>query len=111
MPFAVATLILSGLLLTAPANAQSNITSVDPATAKAGALVSASGSGIDAGNVDALYLTNGKDDIQVAISEQNEKVIKFKVPDGVKPGRWALMIHTKGPEPRLLEFSVKLTVE
>jgi hypothetical protein len=33
-----------------------------------------------------------------------DKLIKFKVPAQVKPGRWALMTHMKsGSEPKLIE--------
>ena len=87
------------------------ILSVEPTSAKAGDSVSATGEGIGGTSVDALYLTNGTDDLQVQIIEQTEQLLKFKVPSGIKPGRWALMIRTKGPNPALLEQPVKLTVE
>ena len=88
------------------------ITSVDPPTAKVGDVVSAIGEGIGSANVDALYLTNDVQDAKVTMIEQTDKLIKFKVPGGVKPGRWALMIHMKsGGGTRLLEQPVKVTVE
>ena|SRR5260370_19686972 len=100
------------LLFPLPAKADgSRIHDVDPVTAKAGDTVTANGEGIDKLNVDALYLTNGTDDIKVVMSEQSDKLIKFKVPEKVKPGRWALMIRTKGAQPKLLEQPVKVTVE
>lgn len=102
-----AALVLSGLSL----HAQTRITSVGPASAKPGDVVTATGEAIDPANVDALYLTNGKDDIEVSMSEQTEKTIKFKIPADVKPGRWALMVRTKGAEPKLLEQPTKVTVE
>lgn len=114
MRFTLSAIALAGLLLfPVPAKAQgAHINSVDPLKAKAGDLVNVNGEKIDKANVDALYLTNGTEDVKVAMLEQGETLIKFKVPSGVKPGRWALMIHlSKGEEPRFLEQPVKVTVE
>jgi hypothetical protein len=113
MRFVLSVIAVAGLLLW-PLRLQADgtrVVSVDPVTAKAGDVVSVTGEGIDSASIDALYLTNGTEDIKVQILEQNEKLIKFKVPTGVKPGRWALMVRTKGPDPRLLEQPVKITVE
>jgi hypothetical protein len=112
MRYMPALVALAGLLIFAPRlRAQVKITAVDPDTAKTGDSVSASGEGIDNANVATLYLTNGTDDIKVEILEQNAKLIKFKVPSGAKPGRWALMILTKGNDSKLIEQPVKMTVE
>jgi len=43
-------------------------------------VVSVTGEGMDSANVDALYLTNDTEDVQVQIVQQQEKLIKFKVP-------------------------------
>jgi len=105
---------LTGLLLSAlPARAQgSHIISVDPPTAKIGDVVRATGEGLGQGAVDELYLTNSTQDVKIAIIEQTEAVITFKIPAGVKPGRWALMIHLKmGTGTRLFEQPIKVTVE
>jgi len=88
------------------------IVNVEPLTAKVGDTVTANGDGIDAANVDVLYLTDGTTDIKVAIMEQSDKRIKFKIPDGTKPGRWGLMIHLKSTTgPPLIEQPVKVTVQ
>lgn len=89
----------------------SRINSVDPLTGRVGDTIGAAGEGIDAAKVDELYLTDGTNDIKVQILEQKDTEIKFKVPAGVKPGRYSLMIRTKGAEPKLLEQPVKLTIE
>jgi hypothetical protein len=105
---------LAGLLLfTVRASAQpSHITSVDPLTVKVGAVVSAKGEGIGPAIVDELYLTNTEQDVKVDIINQTEKLITFKVPVGLKPGRWALMIHLKaGNGTRFFEQPIKVTVE
>ena len=103
---------LAALLMFASAvKAQTRITGVTPDTAKAGDEVTANGEDIDGAKVDKLYLTNGKDDFEVQISEQTEKTIKFKIPANMKPGRWALMVQTKGADVKLMEQPTKLTVE
>jgi hypothetical protein len=102
---------LAGLLfLPLTLKAQARINSVEPPSAKAGDIVSAAGESIDKSKVDVLYLTDGTNDIKVAMTEQTETLIKFKVPAGVKPGRWALMIKAKGTG-QLIEQPVKVTIE
>jgi hypothetical protein len=98
--------ILAALLATLHAQ---SVTAVDPATAKAGDTVSATGAGIDNGNVDSLYLTDGTNDVKCDVVQQTATAIKFKVPGTIKPGRWAVMVHTtKG---QFIEEPVKLTVQ
>ena len=63
-------------------------------------------------SVDELYLTNGSKDVKVNITEQGEKLITFKIPADIKPGRWALMIHLKAATgTKFYEQPVKITVE
>lgn len=86
-----------------------SVTAVDPATAKGGDTVTATGAAIDASNVDSLYLTDGTNDIKCDVVEQTATAIKFKIPATIKPGRWAVMVHTtKG---QFIEEPVKLTVQ
>ena len=85
--------------------------SVDPASAKAGDVVTVTGENLDQSIVAALYLTNGKDDFKTEITEQTSTSIKFKIPSAVKTGRLALMVLTKGKEPRLIEEPVKVLIE
>lgn len=101
--------LLPGCLLAVSARAQS-ITTVDPLSAKAGDMVSARGDGIDKAAVDTLYLTDGKNDFKCEIIEQTATSITFRVPAGMKAGRWALMVHTTTKN-QLVEQPVKLTVE
>ena len=114
MRLAVPAIALVGLLLL-PFNAKAQgtrINSVDPLTAKVGDAVTAQGEGLGSAAVDELYLTTGTEDVKVEIVEQSDKAIKFKVPSGVKSGRWTLMTHLKsGTGPKLVEQPVKLTVE
>jgi hypothetical protein len=41
-----------------------------------------------------LYLTNSINDFKCQMVEQTATA-KFKVPETIKAGRWALMVHTK----------------
>jgi len=88
------------------------IDSVDPATAKAGDVVTATGTDIGSDQVTEVYLTSGSTDLKVEVVEQTSKSIKFKVPAAIKAGRWALLINVKQGEGRaLMELPVKVTVE
>ena len=84
---------------------------VDPASAKSGDLVTVTGDNLDQNSVAALYLTDGKDDFKVEITEQSATAIKFRIPRAVKTGRLALMVLTKGKEPKLIEEPVKVLIE
>src|SRR5690242_4010673 len=100
------------MLMLAPALGAQNcrISSVDPGSGKVGDTVGAAGESIDATKVDELYLTDGTNDIKMQIVEQTDALIKFKV-SKAKPGRYSLMIKTKGPSPKLLEQPVRFTVD
>ena len=87
------------------------MTSVEPVTAKAGAEVSVAGENLDKGNVTEVYLTDGKNDFKVQVTQQAAAAIKFKVPDSMKPGRFSLMVLTATKPTRLVEQPVRLTVE
>jgi len=87
------------------------MSSVEPASAKVGAVVVIQGTNLDRDNVAALYLTDGRTDIKVPILEQTATSIQFRIPPEAKPGRLALMVLTKGKDPRLIEEPVKITIE
>jgi hypothetical protein len=112
MRYLVPILCLAAALWTAaPACAQSRLTGVDPLNGKSGDVVAAAGENIDKAKVVELYLTDGTKDFKVQILEQTDAQIKFKVPASVKAGRYALMIKTGGPEPKLLEQPIKFTID
>ncbi|MBV9399260.1 MAG: hypothetical protein JO062_14850 [Bryobacterales bacterium] len=103
--------IAAGVILLVPilCGQELKVASVDPATAKVGDVVTVNGDGIDKKNVDMLYLTDGKTDIKVEMTEQTAKAIKFKVPESAKAHRWALMVHTT--KDQLIEEPVRVTIE
>jgi hypothetical protein len=84
---------------------------VEPGNGKAGDELTVSGENLDKTVVAKVYLTDGTHDYEVTMTTQEAATIKFKIPEKAKPGRLALMILTKGKEPKLIEQPVKVTVE
>lgn len=87
------------------------MTKCDPSFALAGEEVSVSGENLGKANVAELYLTDGRNDIKVPVTEQTGSLIKFKVPANVKPRRLSLMVLTGGSDPKLIEQPLKITIE
>jgi hypothetical protein len=114
MKWSVISLLGAVALFCAPSvSAQSfpRMTKAEPSYAMAGELVSVTGENLAKKDVSKVYLTDGKDDIELALTEQTGTEVKFKVPGSVTAKRFTLMILTPGPEPRLIEQPCKLTVE
>jgi hypothetical protein len=84
---------------------------VDPGTGKAGDEITVAGENLEKAQVAKVYLTDGKNDVLVDVTEQTSTSIKFKIPTKASAGRFALMLLTTGKEPKLIEQPVKLTVE
>ena len=84
---------------------------VEPANGKVGDEVTVSGENLDAKVVKKLYLTDGKDDIEMEVTQQTAEAIKAKIPAKAKPGRYSLMVLTAEKDPKLIEQPVKCTVE
>jgi hypothetical protein len=84
---------------------------INPESAKPGELVTVSGENLDKSRVTELYLTNGKVDLKVTITDQAATAIKFKVPEKAAPGRYTMMVLLPGEEPKLLEEPIHFTVE
>ena len=81
---------------------------IDPDTAKSGDTVSATCENADKSSAE-LYLTDGKVDTKVAITEQGNDKIKFRIPS-VKPGRYHLAFLTAN-KASIIEQPVVITVE
>jgi len=86
------------------------MSTVEPTSGKTGDVVAVMGENLDKDNVAKVYLTDGKNDTPVEVTEQTATSIKFKIPTA-KPGRLALMILTTGKEPKYIEQPVKVTIE
>ena len=87
------------------------MTTVDPMTAKVGDVVTVAGENLDKSNVSEVFLNDESNDIKVQIAEQSATVIKFKVPDNAKPGRFRLVIRTPTTPPKDYIQPVRLTVQ
>ena len=86
--------------------------SVDPLSGKKGDVIAVTGENLDQGSVDKVFLTDGKNDTPVEITEQNATTIKFKIPDkAAKGSRLAIMILTKGKDPKYIEQPVRVMIE
>jgi hypothetical protein len=110
----LAATLLFALASPAPLHAQATMprmNTVEPASGAIGDVLTVTGDNLDQDNVAALYLTDGKSDVKVAITEQTDTSIKFKIPPEARTGRFALMVLTRGKDPKLIEEPVKVTIE
>ena len=104
--------LLAGLAFVAMAqDAMPRMTTVEPGNGKAGDELTIAGENLNKPGVAKLYLTDGKNDLEVQMTGQAATSIKFKIPASAKPGRFSLMILTGGKEPKYIEQPVKVTVE
>ena len=87
------------------------MTTVEPANGKAGDVLTVAGENLDKPAVTKLFLTDGKNDLEVEMTEQTATAIKFKIPAGAKAGRFSLMILTGGKDAKYIEQPVRLTVD
>ena len=90
--------------------AMPRMVSVDPPNGKTGDVITVTGENLQKDLVSKVYLTDGKTDLIVEVTEQTDTSIKFKIP--VKAaGRLALMILTTGKDAKYIEQPVKLTID
>jgi hypothetical protein len=87
------------------------MSTVDPGTGKPGDEITVAGENLDKASVAKVYLTDGKNDVLLALTAQTASSVKFKIPAKSAAGRFALMLLTTGKEPKLIEQPVKLTIE
>lgn len=107
--FIAVLMLLSSIALAQ--QAMPRMTAVEPDNGKAGDVLTVAGENLAKPDVEKLYLTDGKNDLQVEVTEQAPASIKFKIPATAKPGRFSLMILTGGKEPKYIEQPVKVTIE
>jgi hypothetical protein len=90
--------------------AMPRMTSVDPQSGKKGDIIAISGENLQKELVAKVFLTDGKNDLPVEVTEQTATSIKFKIP--VKAaGRLTLMVLTSGKDAKYIEQPVKLTID
>jgi|SRR5579871_1187915 len=86
------------------------VTTVEPDNGKVGDTVSAKGENLDTSSIAELYLTDGSKDTKVAIAEQSDKEIKFKIPAEAKAGKYHLLVLTAN-KTNMIEQPVIFTVQ
>ncbi len=109
MSFAVPLFLAASLA--AFAQSVPKMSTVEPDNGKAGDVITVAGENLEKAQVSKVYLTDGKNDVVLDLTEQTATSIKFKIPEKATAGRFALMLLTTGKEPKLIEQPVKLTVE
>ena len=86
--------------------------SVDPQSGKKGDVIAVTGENLDRASVDKVFLTDGKNDTLVEVTEHTATTIKFKIPEKAATGsRLAIMILTKGKDAKYIEQPVKVMIE
>ena len=85
--------------------------SVDPPNGKAGDVITVTGENLQKDLVSKVYLTDGKNDLIVEVTEQTGTAIKFKIPVKATAGRLSLMILTSGKDAKYIEQPVKVTID
>src|SRR5262245_49507723 len=106
----IVALLVSALVVFAQ-QSMPRMTSVEPTNGKSGAVLTVAGENLEKDQVAKVFLTDGKNDTPVEITEQTGTALKFKIPEKATAGRFALMLLTAGKEPKLIEQPVKVTVE
>jgi hypothetical protein len=89
------------------------MTAVEPQNGKSGDVIVVSGENLQKDAVAKVYLTDGKNDIEVSIDAQTEKELKFKIP-AKATGRLSLMILTASKDAKdqkLIEQPVKVQID
>ena len=106
----VVSLLVAASFVAYAQQAMPRMISVDPPNGKKGEVVTVTGENLQKDLVAKVYLTDGKNDLVVEVTEQTDTAIKFKIP--VKAaGRLALMILTTGKDAKYIEQPVRLTID
>lgn len=107
----VAAFVLAASCVAYAQQAMPRMTSVDPLNGKKGDVIAIVGENLHKDAVAKVYLTDGKNDILVEVTEQTATSIKFKIPMKVSAGRLTLMVLTTGKDAKLIEQPVKVTID
>jgi hypothetical protein len=106
----IAILLVLACALALAQQSMPRMTSCEPDNGKSGDVIVVSGENLTKDAVAKVYLTDGKNDIEVQVTEQTATSLKFKVPAKAK-GRLALMVETTGKDVKQIEQPVKVTIE
>jgi hypothetical protein len=109
LSFVVSLLIAAGLSAYAQ-TAMPRMTSCEPQNGKKGDVIAVAGENLTKEVVAKVFLTDGKNDFAVEVTEQTATNIKFKIPEKAT-GRLALMVLTTGKDAKYIEQPVKVTID
>jgi len=107
----VTLLLLAASFVAFAQPAMPRMTSVDPLNGKKGDVIVVTGENLAKDLVAKVFLTDGKNDVLVVVTEQTATTIKFKIPEKVDAGRLTLMVLTSGKDAKLIEQPVKVTID
>jgi nitrous oxidase accessory protein NosD len=103
-------LAVAACLLAYAQTASPRMISVEPQSGKAGDTVAVTGENLAQALVAKVFLTDGKNDTPVTVTEQTDTTIKFTIPK-VTAGRLTIMVLTTGKDAKYIEQPVKLTIQ
>ncbi len=106
----IASVLLAACLAVYAQSASPSASAADPLNGKRGDVITVTGTNLSKDLVAKVYLTDGKNDIQVDVTEQTATTIKFKIPIKAT-GRMSIMFLTAEKEPKYIEQPVKVTVD
>jgi hypothetical protein len=108
----LASLLLVASMVVWAQQAMPRMTSVDPMNGKGGDVIAVTGENLQKDAVAKVFLTDGKNDIPVEVTEQTATTIKFKVPEKAQAGtRLTVMVLTTGKDAKYIEQPVKLEID
>jgi hypothetical protein len=108
--FAVLFLFVLALPLMGDGTQWPRVTAVTPDSAKATVEFTATGDNLSKQDVADVFLNDGSADFRVTIIEQSKDTLKFKLPAGMKAGRYAVVVLTID-RMQFIEQPVKITIE
>ncbi|MGD0497732.1 MAG: IPT/TIG domain-containing protein [Bryobacteraceae bacterium] len=106
----IAPLLAAACIAACAQTAAPRMESVNPLAGKIGDIITVTGKNLQKAGIAKVYLTDGKTDIAVEVTEQTATTIKFKIP-AKATGQMALMILTAEKEPKYIEQPVKVDIE
>ncbi len=89
------------------------ITSVEPDSGKRGDVITITGENLGKDVIAKLYLTDGgdgKNDVEVTVTEQTATTLKFKLPEKGIAGRLAILVLTATKPAQYIEEPYKVTI-
>jgi len=86
------------------------ISALEPDGGRPGDVITAHGHSLDRSRVEDLSLTAQERYLLVHILDQEETLIRFRIPASATPGRWTIVIHPVGKYSSGLQQPVTLTV-